>query len=98
MSGANPKDAVSDVQATPADGAVVTDASAEPLFRVVRGTPTDVEIAALSVVLAARMRPLAGSASSATSRPGPTTWAASGRLRRPLGLRGPDAWRMSARG
>ena len=69
--------------------------AAEPLFRVVRGTPTDVELAALSVVLAARTRP--------TEEPpppeqGPSAWAASARGGRGLLQRGPDAWRRSARG
>ena len=66
----------------------------EPLFRVVRGAPTDVELAALSVVLAARARPVDEPAAPA---PGPTAWAASGRLRRDVGRPGRDAWRLSAR-
>jgi hypothetical protein len=67
---------------------------AEPLFRVVRGTPTDVELAALSVVLAARTRPV----EEAPAPPrGPTAWAASTRAWRSPGRPGPDAWRMSAR-
>ena len=68
---------------------------AEPLFRVVRGTPTDVELAALSVVLAARTRPVD---EPAPARQGPTAWAASARGGRQVGRPGPDAWRMSARG
>lgn len=67
----------------------------EPLFRVVRGAPTDVELAALSVVLAARTRPVD---EPPPPRQGPTPWAASGRGGRPTGRPGPDAWRMSARG
>ncbi len=67
----------------------------EPLFRVVRGTPTDVELAALSVVLAARMRP---GDEPTPPRPGPTAWAASVRASRRIGRPGPDAWRTSARG
>ena len=66
----------------------------EPLFRVVRGTPTDVELAALSVVLAARMHP---ADEPAPPRQGPTAWAASARGGRPVGRPGPDAWRTSAR-
>ncbi|SEP99342.1 acyl-CoA carboxylase subunit epsilon [Microlunatus flavus] len=69
-------------------------ATPEPLFRVVRGTPTDVELAALSVVLAARMRPT-------EDRPappaGPSAWAASARRWQTIGRPGPDAWRRSAR-
>jgi hypothetical protein len=68
---------------------------AEPLFRVVRGTPTDVELAALSVVLAARARP-ADEPTPPTQ--GPTAWAASARGGRTVGRPGADAWRMSARG
>ena len=66
----------------------------EPQFRVVRGTPTDVELAALSVVLAARMRPV----EEAPAPPrGPTAWAAAARAWRTSGHPGPDAWRRSAR-
>jgi len=70
-------------------------AAPEPLFRVVRGTPTDVELAALSVVLAARTRPVE---EPAPPRQGPSAWAASARGGRTLGRPGPDAWRLSARG
>ncbi len=61
------------------------------LFRVVRGTPTDEELAALTVVLAAL---------AAAPRPGPrpaptTAWNdPRARLRRPLRA-GPGAWRAS---
>jgi len=68
--------------------------AAEPLFRVVRGTPTDVELAALSVVLAARTRPVE---EPTPPRQGPSAWAASARGGRTLGRPGPDAWRLSAR-
>ncbi|SDU81532.1 Acyl-CoA carboxylase epsilon subunit [Microlunatus sagamiharensis] len=71
------------------------DVAPEPLFRVVRGTPTDVELAALSVVLAARTRPVE---EPAPPRQGPSAWAASARGGRTLGRPGPDAWRLSARG
>jgi hypothetical protein len=69
--------------------------AAEPLFRVVRGTPTDVELAALSVVLAARTR---SGDEPPPPPPGPSAWAAAGRGGRVLGRPGPDAWRTSARG
>ena len=72
MSEANPADAVS---AAEAEGSA-TPAPVEPLFRVVRGTPTDVELAALSVVLAARSRPVE---EPAAPPQGPTAWAASAR-------------------
>jgi hypothetical protein len=63
------------------------------LFRVVRGTPTDAELAALTVVLAA-----VTSAPSAEPPPPPprSAWNdPAARLRRPLPV-GPDAWRTSA--
>ena len=79
----------------PSESGAGTDAEQEPLFRVVRGAPTDVELAALSVVLVARSRP--------TDEPvppsqGPSAWAASARTGRALPPRGPDAWRRSAGG
>ena len=63
----------------------------EPIFRIVRGTPTAEELAALVGVLVPRLR--------ATAAPAPTAprsrWRASGRPT--LGLRpGPGAWRASA--
>ena len=69
-------------------------AEQEPLFRVVGGTPTDVELAALSVVLAARARPTEDPAPPVQ---GPSPWAASARGGRALLQRGPDAWRRSGR-
>jgi hypothetical protein len=61
------------------------------LFRVVRGTPDDAELAALTAVIAAAT---AGAAPPA--RKGPTsTWADPvARLRTPLAV-GPGAWRTS---
>jgi len=76
-------------------GAVSESEVREPLFRVVRGTPTDVELAALSVVLAARSGPVD---EPAPPRQGPSAWAASARGGREPGRPGPDAWRRSARG
>jgi hypothetical protein len=85
------------VSATDAGDAVdaATQQAPEPLFRVVRGVPTEVELAALSVVLAARLRP---AQDPAPPRQGPTAWAASARGGRSVGRPGPDAWRRSARG
>jgi Acyl-CoA carboxylase epsilon subunit len=62
------------------------------LFRVVRGTPTDAELAALTAVLAAM-----ASATPATPPASPrTAWnEPAARLRRPLPV-GPGAWRASA--
>lgn len=66
------------------------------LFRVVRGEPTDAELAALTVVLAAA---LAGAGIPRTA-PRPAARSAwndpAARLRRPLAA-GPDAWRASVR-
>jgi hypothetical protein len=63
----------------------------DPLVRVVRGAPDDVEVAALAVVLAA----LAASPPSDPTRP-PSRWDdRAAHLRRPLRV-GPDAWRTSA--
>jgi hypothetical protein len=62
------------------------------LFQVVRGTPTDAEVAALTVVLAA--------AAATAAEPGPaappSAWTdRAARLRGPLRA-GPGAWRSSA--
>ena len=81
-------------EAVTPDQADGSDEVVEPLYRVVRGAPTDVEIAALSVVLAARMRPVD---EPTPPRRGPTAWVASGRGGRSIGRPGPDAWRASAR-
>ena len=72
MSGANPTDALAGSEPTDAVNDV-SDSGPEPLFRIVRGVPTDVELAAISVVLAARLRPV----EAPTPPPqGPTAWAA----------------------
>ena len=79
-------------------GAAVSESEATPeerraLFRVVRGAPTDEEIAALTVVLAAA----ASAAATAPSRTRPMQrWSdPASRLRTPLHP-GPGAWRASA--
>jgi hypothetical protein len=61
------------------------------LFRVVRGEPTDAELAALTVVLAA-----VATAQRPEAQPAvPTAWNdPAARLRRPLTV-GPGAWRAS---
>jgi hypothetical protein len=77
---------------------VTGDVSREPtpedrraLFRVVRGTPTDAELAALTVVLLA-----ASSPSETPPPPEPSGWNdRAARMRRPLPV-GPGAWRASA--
>ena len=71
----------------------MSDEKERPLLRVVRGQPTDEELAALTVVVAAlsqgrrrgRVAPLGGWASyadrfGAPLRPGPGGWRASGRV------------------
>ncbi|KXK60219.1 hypothetical protein AWW66_19970 [Micromonospora rosaria] len=65
-------------------------AAEEPLFRVVRGTPSAEETAALVGVLAARSHPAA-----APDRPAPSAWARSGRPPHPGTVAGPGAWRAS---
>lgn len=68
-----------------------TTSAHEPLVRVVRGAPDDVEVAALAVVLAA----LAAAPPPELAGP-PSRWVdRTAHLRRPLPV-GPDAWRTSA--
>jgi Acyl-CoA carboxylase epsilon subunit len=76
-------DSVADDAATPEER--------RALFRVVRGAPSDAELAALTVVLAAAaLSPEPAAATRAAS-----AWAApAARMRRPL-QPGPDAWRTS---
>jgi hypothetical protein len=62
-----------------------------PYLRVVRGQPTDAELAALVTVLAAR----AAAATRAAPRPR-SDWADPARRLRPPARPGPDAWRRSA--
>ncbi|WP_129667887.1 acyl-CoA carboxylase subunit epsilon [Phytoactinopolyspora endophytica] len=66
---------------------------AEPLVRVVKGEPTDEELAALTAVVSAKA---AAAASADTESEQPSTWAAYWRtVRTPL-RPGPGAWRASA--
>jgi hypothetical protein len=67
---------------------------AEPMFRVVKGCPTDEELAALVVVLSA----VAGSETTETHRSPTGQWAAYWRAVRAPIRPGPGAWRASARG
>jgi len=73
----------------------VSEPEVSALFRVVRGRPTDEEIAALVVVLTAR-RP----ADTPAARPqvSPDGWAARWRGLRTSLRPGPGAWRLSGRG
>jgi hypothetical protein len=72
-------------------GAPVSEKQPRPLLRVVRGTPSDEELAALTAVLAAFPHGAAD-----TRSPRGSTWAApAARLRTPLHP-GPGAWKASA--
>ena len=83
-------DAVTDDGATGDAAREATPEERRALFRVVRGTPTDAELAALTVVLAA---------AAPRRAPGPRTCSAwtdpAARMRRPLHA-GPGAWHTSA--
>ncbi|WP_433298097.1 acyl-CoA carboxylase epsilon subunit [Actinoplanes sp. CA-030573] len=59
----------------------------EPLVSVVRGNPTDLELAALVAVVAARSTSL----NTISPRPAVSSWAASARP-----ARAPRSWRQSA--
>jgi Acyl-CoA carboxylase epsilon subunit len=78
------------VDVSPADCAEPTPEERRALFRVVRGTPTDAELAALTVVLAVAAAPRA--------QPPPAPLSAwndpAARLRGPLPV-GPGAWLTS---
>ena len=64
----------------------------EPMFSVVKGSPTDEELAALVAVLAlARGRP------ESEPAPRPSGWSAYWRSVRAPVTPGPNAWRMSGR-
>ncbi|MGN6795814.1 MAG: acyl-CoA carboxylase epsilon subunit [Streptosporangiaceae bacterium] len=83
------------IQAGPGDGGVTLDAQARPFLYVVRGEPTDAELAAVVAVLAAR----AGAASAQAAAPTPaprSSWSDRPRLMRESISPGPGAWRRSA--
>jgi hypothetical protein len=65
-----------------------------PLLRVVRGMPTDEELAALVTVLAARTAAATAAAASGAAEP-KSQWANRGRNVRPPLSAGPGAWRAS---
>lgn len=66
--------------------------SPRPLLRVVRGEPTDAELAALTVVVAAR----SVAAAVVPTAPGRSAWGdPAAAIRRPVAP-GPDGWRRSA--
>jgi Acyl-CoA carboxylase epsilon subunit len=66
------------------------------LFRVVRGEPSDAELAALTVVLAGKIAGAVATAPGPEAKPAArTAWNdPAARLRRPLTV-GPGAWRTS---
>ena len=64
----------------------------EPVFSVVKGSPTDEELAALVAVLA-----LARRRSETEPDTRPSGWSAYWRSVRAPIIPGPDAWRMSGR-
>ena len=64
----------------------------QPLFSIVKGSPTEEELAALVIVLAAA----AAGAAPAPDRPG-SGWSAYWRSIRAPVLPGPESWRMSSR-
>jgi len=78
---------------------VTADPGDLPFLSVVRGAPTDAEIAAITAVLAARARAVAAVAPpQAPVPPSRSQWSGKASLvRQPL-HRGPGAWRASARG
>ena len=67
-------------------------AEPEVAFSVVKGAPTDEEVAALVTVLT-----LAGRSAEPATETRPSGWAAYWRTVRAPIIPGPDAWRMSAR-
>ncbi|MBA3233345.1 MAG: acyl-CoA carboxylase subunit epsilon [Propionibacteriales bacterium] len=79
----------------PADGTDHTAGSPPPLLRIVRGNPTDEEVAALVAVVAARGAAAAG-VNRAADRRQRSGWADHARGVRGRHLPGPGAWRASA--
>jgi len=68
------------------------DMSAEPVLRVVRGNPDDVEVAALTAAVVA----LAGAGAGDREPAGRSRWSDRGSLMRAPLRHGPGAWRGSA--
>jgi hypothetical protein len=78
-------------------------ADPEPVLRVVRGTPTPEELAALVLVFTLRRGPRSGApgpGASTSGAAGPSPWVLSARPGTAAGdlpaARGPRAWRASA--
>jgi hypothetical protein len=68
----------------------------EPLFHVKRGHPTPEELAALTAVLAAKLRAAAAAKSRRHSAVPPPWGASAAAHRRPLPAPGPGAWKRAA--
>ena len=72
-----------------------SEAVRQPLLRVVKGDPTDEELAALVTVVSALA---AGAAQASSGRDQPRSeWSAPARRLRGIHRHGPGAWRASAR-
>ena len=76
------------------------DSEQAPFLRVVHGNPTAEELAAVTVVLAAKVRTAAAAAaaarSAASSATGSSAWSARSRLLREPVSPGPGGWKRSA--
>jgi len=87
-------DATPGTQAGVGDRCGATGADARPILYVVRGQPTEAELAAVVTVLAARAAALAGG--TAPARAVRSTWPDRSRMMRASISPGPGAWRRSA--
>ena len=67
-----------------------------PFLRVVRGNPTPDELAAVTVVLAAKARAGAAASTAATTTSGSSEWSARSRLMRQSVSPSPGGWKRSA--
>jgi hypothetical protein len=72
-----------------------TQADAPVFLSVVRGEPTDAELAALVAILATRAADAAAAAGATLARAPRSRWSDRSRLMRPGLSPGPDAWRRS---
>jgi Acyl-CoA carboxylase epsilon subunit len=68
----------------------------QPFLRVVRGNPTPEELAAVTIVLAARIRAVAAAAGQANDASGCSNWSARSRLMRASVSPSPGGWKRSA--
>ena len=80
--------------ADPSSQASPAASGTRPLISVVRGQPTDAELAAVVTVLAARAA--AAAAVAAPARASRSSWSNASRLMREPIVPGPGAWRRSA--